>query len=201
LINVDFSHIKAVMQRGGGALMTIGHGKGEGKALKAINQALNHPLLETINLNQAAGVIANFTGGEDLSLPEIGEALGHIQSMSSSAIDLIMGFNNDNRLEDRVQVILVITGLGAQSLEEILPGFTPKKAETGPLQEFMEEIPPPVPAELFAQTEKAIPVSPPPVWKSAQVGQTSGQDLDIPSFLRRRTGTQDTIKPHTNQAS
>ncbi len=200
IINVDFSHIKTVMQRGGGALMTIGHGKGEGKALKAIHQALNHPLLETINLNQAAGVIANFTGGEDLSLPEIGEALAHIQSMSSSAIDLILGFNNDNRLEDRVQVILVITGLGAQSLEEILPGFTPKKEETGSLIDFIDDVPPPIPVEMFRKSEEAIPITPPPVWKSALVGQTSsGQDLDIPSFLRRRTGAPDTIKTQTDQ--
>ncbi|MEK6221999.1 MAG: cell division FtsZ family protein, partial [Chloroflexota bacterium] len=50
VINVDFSHIRSTMQNGGGALMAIGHGQGENKALSAINQALNHPLLENISL-------------------------------------------------------------------------------------------------------------------------------------------------------
>jgi cell division protein FtsZ len=202
LINVDFSHIKAVMQRGGGALMTIGHGKGEGKALKAIHQALNHPLLETINLEQAAGVIANFTGGDDLTLPEVGEALGQIQTMSGKAIDLIMGFNNDNRLENRVQVILVITGLGAQSLEEILPGFEAKMAPQETLQDFIEDVPPPVPVEAAAATRVHTPEKlQAPVWKTAPAPadtQSAKQDLDIPAFLRRRIGSRGTVEPQPN---
>ena len=137
LINVDFSHIKDMMQHGGGALMTIGHGKGPNKAEKAIHQALNHPLLESINLEQAAGVIANFTGGEDLSLPEVGRGLNQIQEMAGGSVDLVMGFNNDTRMDDRVQVILVVTGLGAQTLEEIIPGFEAKIAPSESLQVFI----------------------------------------------------------------
>lgn len=217
LINVDFSHIKEVMQRGGGALMTIGHGKGEGKALKAIHQALNHPLLETINLEQAAGVIANFTGGDDLTLPEVGEALGQIQQMSGKAVDLIMGFNNDNRLENRVQVILVITGLGAQSLEEILPGFEAKLTPKEDLQDFIEDAPP-VPVEAAAERpHQAAPAqaqtptrvhlpdgAQPPVWKSAPASANltpAKPDLDIPAFLRRRMRANGTVEPHVNQTS
>ncbi|MEN8242570.1 MAG: cell division protein FtsZ, partial [Chloroflexota bacterium] len=122
VINVDFAHIRSVMKLGGGALMAIGQGSGEGKALTAINQALNHPLLESISLENAAGIIVNFTGGKDLTLFDVGEALAHIQSLSRPDVDVVLGFDNDNRLNDRVQVILVITGLGAQTLEEILPG-------------------------------------------------------------------------------
>jgi len=209
LINVDFSHIKEVMQRGGGALMTIGHGKGDGKAMKAIHQALNHPLLDTINLEQAAGVIANFTGGDDLSLPEVGEALGQVQAMAGKSVDLILGFNNDNRLENRVQVILVITGLGAQSLEEILPGFEARMAPKDSLQDFIDEDPPAEPAEVAAAgpqypgTRVQTPErSAAPVWKNAPTASGSAParpDLDIPAFLRRRAETQDMINPQTNQ--
>jgi cell division protein FtsZ len=205
LINVDFSHIKSVMQRGGGALMTIGHGKGEGKALKAVDQALNHPLLETINLGQAAGVIANFTGGEDLTLPEVGEALGHIQSMAGTSIDLIMGFNNDSRLEDKVQVILVITGLGAQTMEEILPGFEAKLKPQELIQKATEDVTPAIPVRQEAPPEVPSTTQPrvqPPVWKTIPENQHEGPpvkpDLDIPAFLRRKTKEQGTIKPQTN---
>ena len=176
LINVDFSHIKSVMQRGGGALMTIGHGKGEGKALKAVNQALNHPLLETINLGQAAGVIANFTGGEDLTLPEVGEALGHIQTMAGTSIDLIMGFNNDSRLEDKVQVILVITGLGAQTMEEILPGFEARLNPQEMIQKEIEDVSPPVPVAQEAPAEIPVPAA-------------EGPTTDLEGDPRKRTGS------------
>lgn len=204
LINVDFSHIKSVMKRGGGALMTIGHGKGENKAYKAVNQALNHPLLETINLENAAGVIANFTGGEDLTLPEVGEALDHIQSMASNSVDLILGFNNDQMMEDRVQVILVITGLGAQTLEDIVPGFEAAIHPTETLQDFMEEVPPPVPIEesILEPAPRAAAAKAQPVWQpvSRPLEATTEQtDLDIPAFLRRRTPPRDMMNDQTHQ--
>jgi cell division protein FtsZ len=182
VINVDFSHIREVMRRGGGALMTIGHGAGEDRALKAVNQALNHPLLETISLENAAGIIANFTGGRNLSLYDVGEALGHIQTLAGSEVDVILGFNNDDRLQDRVQVILVITGLGAQTLEDILPGSETRisKDDETPeeLNDFIEEVPDPTPEAV-----KPIPISIPP---APLPSQTAANDLDLPAFMRNR---------------
>jgi len=184
MINVDFSHIREVMRRGGGALMTIGHGSGPDRALKAINQALNHPLLETICLENAAGIIANFTGGKDLSLYDVGEALGHIQQLAGTEVDVILGFNNDDRLADRVQVILVITGLGAQTLEEILPGsenqIKEKENAADGLEEFVEA--------AVAETgpipvSNAIPLNIPPVPVQSQA---AANDLDLPAFMRSR---------------
>jgi len=63
------------MQNGGGALLSIGVGEGEGKARKAIEYALHHPLIEAINLENATGIIANFTGGADLTFFEVMDAL------------------------------------------------------------------------------------------------------------------------------
>jgi cell division protein FtsZ len=188
IINVDFSHIREVMRRGGGALMTIGQGTGEEKALKAINQALNHPLLETINLENAAGVIANFTGGQDLSLYDVGEALGHIQNLAGTDVDVILGFNNDNRLDEKVQVILVITGLGAQTLEDIIPGSEEKLTENvpDPLEEFMFDVPEPTPT---IHEEAAEPVAMPFSAHSIDNRGVQG-DLDIPAFMRRRNRYQ-----------
>ena len=189
LINVDFSHISEIMRRGGGALMVIGYGSGQDRPLKAVNQALNHPLLETISLENAAGIIANFTGGKDLALYDVGEALAHIQTMAGTGVDVTFGFNNDDRLQDRVQVILVITGLGAQTLEDILPGSETKikEKETTPsagLEDFYENVQIPTPLE-----EKPIPVSnafPLNIRPTSLASQTAANDLDLPAFMRGR---------------
>ena len=75
MINVDFAHIRNLIQKGGGSLLSMGFGLGESKALKAIQHALQHPLLESIPLENATGVIANFSGGSDLTFLEVAEAL------------------------------------------------------------------------------------------------------------------------------
>ncbi|MEJ2758784.1 MAG: cell division protein FtsZ [Anaerolineales bacterium] len=185
LINVDFAHIKSVMQRGGGALMTIGHGSGEDKALKAINQALNHPLLDEISLENAAGVIANFTGGTDLALYDVGKALGHIQDLAGKEIDVIMGYSNDERMDDRVQVILVVTGLGAQTLEEVLPGSEQKISKSEPLDEFLEDVPPPTPVTVPEDQPVSVSFIAQPV-----ANQVAQDNLDLPAFMRRKTRYQ-----------
>ena len=122
LINVDFAHIRRLMQLGGGALMTIGHGSGEDKALKAVHQATHHPLLGDVSLANAAGVIANFTAGEDLTLAEISNALVYLQDQTNSSTEIVMGTTQKPAMNERVQVNLVITGLGAATLEDVLPG-------------------------------------------------------------------------------
>jgi len=122
LINVDFAHIRRLMQLGGGAMMTIGHGSGEDKALKAVQQAIHHPLLGAVSLENAAGVIANFTAGEDLSLAEVSKALIFLQEQTNNRAEIVMGTTPNPGMSERVQVNLVITGLGADTLEDVLPG-------------------------------------------------------------------------------
>ncbi len=122
LINVDFAHVRNMMLKGGGALMAIGQGKGEGKAVAAVQQALNHPLLESVSLKDASGVIANFSGGDDLSLFEVGEALGYLRDLVNEDVEVVMGVSHDERMTERTQVILVVTGIGAKSLSDVLPG-------------------------------------------------------------------------------
>jgi cell division protein FtsZ len=123
LINVDFAHVRRLILLGGGALMSIGHGQGEAKASQALEHALHHPLLEDVSLSSAAGVIANFTGGEDLSLFDVQAALSGLQSRTGPQTEIVFGVINDERMDGRAQVILMITGLGAPTLEEALPGF------------------------------------------------------------------------------
>lgn len=172
LINVDFSHVRNLMKRGGGALMAIGHGTGDNKVLQAIDQALKHPLLESVSLADAKGVIANFTGGQDLSLYEVGEAIGHINTFTSEGVEVVMGLSQDDRLTERAQVILIVTGLGAKSLADVLPG-----AEA--IHEAAAAVPTAKPVEVAAaagvieESHEAMPVD-------------IFNDLDVPAFLRKR---------------
>lgn len=166
LINVDFAHIRRLMKLGGGALMSIGQGQGETKANSAVEQALHHPLLETVSLENAKGIIANFTGGDDLSLSEVSEALTYLQSQTGSTAEIVMGVIQDERMEDRTQLILVVTGLGATTLEEVMPGTVTRVQPTPVEQQTMEK----QPAEVIT-----VPLS-----------GTSARDLDVPAFLRRR---------------
>ncbi len=169
MINVDFSHIRRLIRLGGGALMAIGQGQGETKTHDALDQALHHPLLESISLENAAGVIANFTGGPDLTLAEVEEALTHLQSETGVQTEIVLGVINDDRMEDRVQTILVITGLGAPTLEEALSSV--KKAQPQPKQEPTPVQPEAPQSETAYQPELAV----------------NSQNLDVPAFIRRRS--------------
>ncbi len=164
LINVDFAHVRHLMKLGGGALMSIGQGTGENKALKAIEDALDHPLLESTSLENAAGILVNFTSNNDLSLFEVEAALMHLQKQAGVQAEIVMGVTNDSRLDDRVQVFLLATGLGAMTLEETLSGVK------NPAQ---------------AQKKDAVSQSVPAMAPLEPEVTPASRNSDLPSFLRR----------------
>ncbi len=189
LINVDFAHIRQVIQMGGGALMSIGIGDGENKAYKAIEQALHHPLLESISIENATGIIANFTGGANLSFIEVMDALNHLQDLTNHQADIIPGVISNSRMEDRAQVILVITGLGATPVDAALPARKPQlepvHQEAAPAAQPVHQ--PQVAPQQTNLPSPAVPqraATPLEVSRSANVGSN---DLDLPAFMRRRT--------------
>ena len=180
MINVDFAHVRRLIQLGGGALMSIGQGRGENKALQALEQAMHHPLLELISFENAAGIIANFTGGENLTLFELQEALTLLQTETGGQTEIVMGVTNDPRMDDRVQIILVITGLGAPTLEEAVSGLKKPEPKEKPAQ----------PASVEEQSSQSISST----YTSAHAYERStlepslpSQNLDLPAFLRRRS--------------
>lgn len=121
LMNVDFAHVRQLMMRAGGALMAIGLGEGPDKSEKAIHQALHHPLLELDSFDQASGVLVHFTGGDDLTLFEVGEAVTKLRESLSPGADLIMGASQEESMTGRTQVILILTGIGARAIRSPLP--------------------------------------------------------------------------------
>lgn len=175
MINVDFAHIRRLMKLGGGALMAIGHAQGENKVHKAVEQALNHPLLDSIALDSAAGIIANFTSSGDLTLHEVQESLAYLQTRASSNTEIVMGVINDACMDERVQVTLIITGLGAPTLEETLSSVN---SQSRPLHVIRPQVPAP-PVER-APVERT-PADPP-----AMPAHLASNNLDIPAFMRQR---------------
>src|SRR6266568_4626940 len=71
IVNVDFADVRTVMQNGGAAIMGTGMGRGENRAMEAVQQAISSPLLDNISITGATGVLINITGGEDLTLGEV----------------------------------------------------------------------------------------------------------------------------------
>jgi len=181
MINVDFSHVRRLMKIGGGAFMSIGHGKGLTKAHNAVEQALDHPLLEEISISQAAGIIANFTGGDDLTLYEVSEVLTELHAKVGDQAEIVFGVSHDERMTGRAQVILVITGLGAPTLEEVMPGIALRIEQAASLPPVPEPQPiaEAVPSETVQVVDRlqAVP---------AGIPQSAPDNLDIPAFLRRR---------------
>lgn len=110
MVNVDFANVRELLSRGGGALMSIGIGEGPEKAVRAIHQALNHPLVHADGMQNTRGALVQFTGGDDLTLIEIGEAMTALQANLSDEVDVVMGASTEPAMEGRVQVILILTG-------------------------------------------------------------------------------------------
>ena len=109
LINVDFADVKNVMQASGSALMGIGRGQGEGRAIKAAEIAINSQLLET-SINGASGVIVNITGGPDMTLHEITDAANIIHDAVLDDATVIIGTAVNENIQGEIQVTVIATG-------------------------------------------------------------------------------------------
>ncbi len=181
LINVDFAHIRRLMTLGGGSLMAIGYGQGPNKARQAVDQALHHPLLESVSIQCAAGMIVNFTGGSNLTFFEVMDALNYLHEETGNSAEIIPGVINDENMGDRVQAILIVTGLGATPIESTLVGAE-KMIPPPPPPTYEPEVSHPVDISRSAPVAAQAPVDVPPIELS-----TSTTNLDLPAFLRRRT--------------
>ena len=109
LVNLDFADVKAVMKDRGNALIGIGVGSGDGRAVEAAKQAVSSPLLET-SIDGAADAIINVTGGSSLTLFEVEEAAEIIRSAANTDINTIFGAVINENLNDEVIVTVIATG-------------------------------------------------------------------------------------------
>ena len=129
LINLDFADVRTVMESRGLAHMGIGVGHGEDRLIQAAKQAVASPLLET-SIDGARAILINITGGADMSIIDINEAVTHITEASDPEANIIFGAGVDESLEDEVRITVIATGF-----EKPLDEGTKPQVEEAPAAE------------------------------------------------------------------
>src|SRR5690242_2645568 len=109
LINLDFADVRTIMSDAGNALLGIGMGAGERRAIDAAEKAVSSPLLET-SMDGARSILLSITGSRDLSLWEVNEAAKAVAEAAHPEANIIFGAMVDDRLDDQVWVTVVATG-------------------------------------------------------------------------------------------
>ncbi len=113
IVNVDFADAISVMSDQGMALMGIGVGKGERRAIEAAEKAISSPLLEDISVDGAMGILVNVTGGSSLTLHEVNAAIELITEAAHEDANIIFGYVVDETMEDEVSITVIATGFEA----------------------------------------------------------------------------------------
>lgn len=163
-VNLDFADVKTIMLNTGMAHMGTGHASGENKAEDAAKEAIQSPLLET-SIEGARGVIINITGGEDLGLQEVNTAAELIQRSVDPEANIIFGTVIDPNMSDEIKITVIATGFEDQ--DSIKPGGIDKIGGLGIGST----------SKPWEKKASSIP--------SSQDLNSSSNDLDIPSFLRK----------------
>ena len=114
LINLDFADVETIMSGMGKAMMGTGEAEGDQRASEAADQALKNPLIDEYSLKGAKGLLINITGGKDLTLFEVDEAVNKVRAEVDSGAELIIGAITDPILEGKMRVSIVATALDGQ---------------------------------------------------------------------------------------
>lgn len=122
-VNVDLADVKTVMSHSGVAIMGSASASGENRAIKAIEEALNSPLLNNNDIKGARNILLNITSGSgdfEVTMDEIGQILDFVQSHAGFDADLIYGNGIDEKLNTELSVTVVATGFSTSSIPEVL---------------------------------------------------------------------------------
>lgn len=161
LVNLDFADVKSIMSNAGSALMGIGRGAGDARAIEAVKQAMDSPLLD-ISIQGAKGVLINFTGGRDMGMHEIEEAAKLIYDAVDQEANIIWGTVLDENTTGEIKVTLVATGFDSERHPRgagIFSGYVPAAARAPEPIVAPEPEPEPEPEPLASFiTEKPRPV-------------------------------------------
>lgn len=166
-INVDFADVRTIMKNMGIALMGTGAGVGENRAMEATQRAISSPLLEEASINGARGVLVNITGGADLTLREVDEAMNVIHDAADPDANIIFGTVPDDKLQNEMKITVIATGFEQVKAENVHP-IRPTAIQGGAV------------ANQNNNLQQAMrPASPsPPLFRE--------EDLDVPTFIRRK---------------
>ena len=157
LINVDFADVKSIMQNAGSALMGIGYGTGENRAVEAARAAIDSPLLE-MSIDGAKGVLFNITGGNDLSMFEVDEAAKIITEAADPEANIIFGSVINDSYTGEIKCTVIATGFTEESQQS---AGTAKKGVSSQMRRL----------GFSGAPESAKP--------------KMEEDLEVPAFLRK----------------
>jgi cell division protein FtsZ len=207
LINVDFADVRTIMRDTGSALMGIGTGTGENRAIEAAKMAISSPLLE-LSIDGAHGILFTITGGPDLTMNEVSEAAKIITSSASSDAKIIFGAIIDESMTGSMRISVVATGFDdrrpsilkddestGQSLftaGKYMPSTFLRKAQKEEEEEekrfknFTQKNQPVTPPRPEPSVANSVNMNQVP---SATPAKTSADDeIEIPAFIRRKMG-------------
>jgi cell division protein FtsZ len=162
LINLDFADVRTIMAEGGAALMAIGHGEGDNKAVEAAEQAIASSLLD-VTIDGARGILFNVTGGPGLSLFDVNEAAEIIRRTAHPEANIIFGAVINEELTDQIHITVIATGFDAATQHR--PTVLRTQASR--------------PAAEHRVSQRAVPAPDFPV------RVLDSDNLDIPAFLRK----------------
>lgn len=198
LINVDFADVKTIMKDAGTALMGIGIGTGEDRAVIAAHAAISSPLLEQ-SIESAKGVLFNIIGGLDLSMKEVNKAANIIRQIASEDANIIFGTTVDERLNGQVKITVIATGFEEKEEEVFGIDHVIQSAQqrTQPVRQTDAQASSAVftqPAPVTPQPQVVAPKADEPrlpidnknndAYKPKETGADPDSKYDIPAFLR-----------------
>ncbi len=169
LVNLDFADVKAVMQNSGRAIIGIGIGMGEDRAIEAAKQAVSSPLLET-SIEGATDAIINITGGVNLTLFEAEQAAEVVRSAANTDINTIFGSVINENLSDEVIVTVIATGFEKDQIAEEEKPVYSNVSQTPNRRTRIEP-------EMSYQTSEVL---------TETSDDDSSEEFDLPPFLKER---------------
>jgi cell division protein FtsZ len=186
LVNLDFADVKTTMSKAGLAIMGIGVGRGENRAIEAAEHAISHPLLEDVSISGAKGVLMNITSNSDLTMEEMSEASERIYKEVGEDADIIWGAVVDDTLGDEMSVTVIATGIGLES-ESVFPDHHRGKVRDITHSELQNAIDYDEPT--FIRQQEAVGEVRGATYrgyKGIVIDNTDLSDLDVPTFLRKK---------------
>ena len=170
-INVDMNDVKTVMRDSGAAIMGAGAASGEGRAMTAVTEALESPLLNDSDITGANFVLLNITyGTEEVLMDEISEITDYIQDQAGATAEVIWGYGHDASLEDKICVTVIATGFETNAQLPEGPVISKMRLDTeareitaplhGPVAPAPFTAEAPAEAEPHLKTDSAAPIEP-----------------------------------------
>jgi cell division protein FtsZ len=196
IINLDFADVKAIMQGMGMAMMGTATGDGHSRAVDAANRAVSSPLLEDASVNGARGVIVNVTGGPDMSLMEVNDAMSIIHEAAHEDANIIFGAVMDPTLAGKVKITVIATGFDQSRIRTIPAAPTSTPVD---LSNYTAHLRAGAGSHAIDATTARVPITrrAPLDLPRVAVGGGSAEtlapgevdltmELDVPAFLRRQ---------------